>query len=49
MKIRVHHGLVIAPKDWHCSCYHRYVEARVYDLMWGASERLLFNNNIGKE
>ncbi|MEA5534081.1 REP-associated tyrosine transposase [Crocosphaera sp. XPORK-15E] len=45
----VHHGLVFAPKDWQYSSFHRYVEAGVYDLMWGASERLIFDANIGGE
>ena len=31
----VHHGLVRSPKDWQFSSFHRYVEAEVYDLMWG--------------
>ena len=45
----VHHGLVSSPKDWQYSSFLRYVEASVYDLMWGASERLLSHENIGKE
>lgn len=45
----VHHGLVLAPKDWQYSSFHRYVKAGVYDLMWGAEERLIFNGNIGNE
>lgn len=45
----VHHGLVLAPKDWQYSSFHGYVEAGVYDLMWGAEERLICKDNIGKE
>ena len=45
----VRHGLVAAPKDWQYSSFHRYVEAGVYNLMWGSSEQLVFEDNIGKE
>ena len=45
----VHHGLVTAPKDWQYSSFHRYVEAGIYDQMWGSSERLMFRSNIGRE
>ncbi|MGK7882855.1 MAG: transposase [Crocosphaera sp.] len=45
----VHHGLVNAPKDWSYSSFHRYVEAGVYDVMWGAEKRLIFDKNIGHE
>ena len=45
----VHHGLVNAPKDWQYSSFHRYVEAGVYDVMWGAEERLIFDDHIGHE
>jgi putative transposase len=45
----VHHGLVNAPKDWQYSSFHRYVEKGIYDQMWGASERLIFDSNIGME
>ncbi|MGB5899899.1 MAG: transposase [Geitlerinemataceae cyanobacterium] len=45
----VHHRLVTAPKDWQYSSFHRYVEAEVYDPMWGSSEKLMFDINIGKE
>ena len=45
----VHHGLVNAPKDWQYSSFHRYVEEGIYDQMWGASERLIFDSDIGME
>ena len=45
----VHHGLVLAAKDWQYSSFHRYVEAGIYDLMWGTSENLIFEDSIGKE
>ncbi|MCA2507775.1 MAG: hypothetical protein IM550_16800, partial [Microcystis sp. M54BS1] len=45
----VHHGLVNAPKDWQHSSFHRYVEEGIYDQMWGASERLIFDSDIGME
>ena len=45
----VDHGLVNAPKDWQHSSFHRYVEEGIYDQMWGASERLIFDSDIGME
>ncbi len=45
----VYHGLVLAPKDWQYSSFQRYVEAGVYDLMWGAEKRLIVKDKIGKE
>ena len=45
----VHHRLVNAPKDWQYSSFHRYVEEGIYDPMWGASERLIFDSDIGME
>jgi putative transposase len=45
----VHHGLVNAPKDWQYSSFHRYVEEGIYDQMWGASEKLIFDSDIGME
>ncbi len=45
----VHHGLVNAPKDWQYSSFHRYVEEGIYDQMWGVSEKLIFDSDIGME
>ena len=45
----VHHGLVKAPKDWQYSSFHRYVQQGIYDMMWGASEKLVFDSSIGME
>ncbi|MEM8640237.1 MAG: transposase [Cyanobacteria bacterium P01_G01_bin.54] len=45
----VRHGFVDAPKDWQYSSFHRYVQAGVYDLMWGSSEELVFEDDIGNE
>lgn len=45
----VKHELVKSPKDWQYSSFSRYVESGVYDAMWGASERLSFDEDIGKE
>ena len=45
----VRHGLVAAPNDWQCSSFHRYVEAGMYDRMWGSSVKLLVENNVGHE
>lgn len=32
----VKHGLVLAPRDWHHSSFHRYVESGVYHESWGS-------------
>ena len=45
----VKHGLVAAPKDWEHSSFHRYVEAGLYDEMWGAGDEVLFQATIGSE
>ncbi|MDJ0556902.1 MAG: hypothetical protein QNJ68_21140 [Microcoleaceae cyanobacterium MO_207.B10] len=45
----VHYGLVIAPKDWKYSSFHRYIKAGIYEQTWGSSERLIFDSNIGRE
>ena len=45
----VHHGLVKAPKDWAYSSFHNYVQRGIYDVMWGASEKPVFNSSIGME
>jgi hypothetical protein len=37
------------PKDWQYYSFHRYVEGGIYAQMWGASERLIFDSNIGGE
>ena len=38
----VKHGLVIAPKDWKYSSFHRYVRAGFYDEFWGADGEIMF-------
>ncbi|NET26042.1 MAG: transposase [Okeania sp. SIO1I7] len=45
----VHHRLVTAPSYWEYSSFHRYVKAGIYDQMWGSSEKLIFDSNIGRE
>ncbi len=45
----VRHGLVNAPKDWPYSSFHRYVQNEIYDLMWGTSEQIVFDSQIGME
>jgi putative transposase len=45
----VRHQLVNAPKDWQYSSFHRFVKAGVYDVMWGASGKIVFSNNVGRE
>jgi putative transposase len=42
----VKHGLVTAPKDWEYSSFHRGVRQGMYDMMWGAGEEIIFNDDI---
>lgn len=44
----VKHGLVMSPKDWIYSTFHRYVKAGVYPREWGMSE-INFTEDIGGE
>ena len=45
----VRHGLIMAPKDWPFSSFSRYVEKGFYDELWGASERIIFDEKVGME
>jgi putative transposase len=45
----VKHGLVTAPKDWEYSSFHRAVRQGMYDMMWGAGEEIIFDDDIGNE
>ena len=45
----VKHGLVAAPKEWQYSSFHRYVQAGLYDEMWGTGVEMSFNPEIGNE
>ena len=45
----VKHGLVTSPKDWQYSSFHRYVQAGLYDEMWGAGDEISFHPEIGNE
>ena len=45
----VKHGLATAPKDWEYSSFHRYVNAGLYDEMWGTVGDISFDPNIGNE
>ena len=45
----VKHGLVAAPKEWEYSSFHRYVQAGLYDEMWGAGVEMSFNPETGNE
>ncbi len=45
----VHHGLVLSPKDWQYSSFHRYVQRGVYNVNWGSSERPVFDSSVGME
>ena len=45
----VKHGLVDAPKDWEYSSFHRYVQAGLYDKMWGTIDEISFEPDVGSE
>ena len=45
----VKHGLVAAPKDWEYSSFHRYVQAGLYDKMWGTLDVISFDPQVGSE
>ena len=45
----VHHGLVLAPKDWQWSSFHRYVKRGIYDLDWGCGNVPVFPASVGQE
>ncbi len=45
----VKHDLVKAPMDWEYSSFHRSVRQGTYDMMWGAGDEIIFDDNIGKE
>ena len=44
----VKHGLVLSPKDWQYSSFHRYVQRGVYNIDWGGSS-IGFDAKIGME
>ena len=43
------HSLVRTPKDWEYSSFKRYVQAGMYDELWGAGQEILLANHIGNE
>ena len=45
----VHHGLVLSPKDWQYSSFHRYVQRGIYDVDWGVSQIPIFDSWVGME
>jgi putative transposase len=45
----VSHGLVMAPKDWVYSSFHRYVQDGYYSPNWGANRKIEFDSGIGNE
>ena len=45
----VKHNLVGSPKDWEYSSFHCYVDKEIYDLNWGASQELVFEEGVGHE
>ncbi len=45
----VKHGLVKMPREYPYSSFHRYVANGLYELEWGASGELKFNDSVGME
>jgi len=45
----VKHNLVKSPRDWEYSSFYRYVQAGVYDEMWGAEQDISFSDLVGRE
>ncbi|OEU63784.1 MAG: transposase [Desulfobacterales bacterium S5133MH16] len=45
----VKHGLVMTPKGWPYSSFHRYVRDGCYNLEWGAGQDITFDETIGRE
>ena len=45
----VSHGLVMAPKDWVYSSFHRYVRDGWYSLDWDADGRIELDDGIGNK
>jgi putative transposase len=45
----VKHGLTKAPGDWAYSSFQRYVDEGIYDLKWGAGDKVEFDDTVGYE
>jgi putative transposase len=45
----VKHGLTKAPGDWAYSSFQRYVDKGIYDLKWGAADKVEFDDTVGYE
>jgi len=45
----VKHGLVKAPKDYVHSSFHKYVQAGLVDVNWGAGMKIEFDASVGRE
>ncbi len=45
----VKHGLVKSPKDWKYSSFHNYVQAGLYNILWGSSGEVSFDLDVGYE
>ncbi len=43
----VKHNLVELLKDWEYSSFHCYVNKGMYELNWGASQKLIFEESVG--
>ena len=45
----VKHGLTKAPVDWEYTSFHRYVDQGIYDIKWGARDKVEFDDTVGYE
>ena len=45
----VKHGLTKAPGNWEYSSFHRYVDQGIYDVKWGAGNKIEFDDTVGYE
>jgi putative transposase len=45
----VRHGLTKTPGDWEYSSFHRYVDKGIYNINWGADDKMKFDETVGYE
>ena len=45
----VKHGLTKAPIDWAYSSFNHYVKKGIYDIKWGADDKIQFDKTVGYE
>jgi len=45
----VKHGYVKSPREWEYSTFNRYVKEGIYDINWGETEDVIFDDGVGNE